>query len=260
MEAARRRTCTRWENGSTRPVEAQVIVEASVALVVNGERWLEILCTPRDLEALAVGFLYNERVIAGREAVDSVSTHGRGELVDVRLTHPAEQPPQWRRTSGYGGGVTAGTGGVTPPEDTPVDDGGLTLQPEEITGLVTRLVAAQRLYPATGGVHTSALSDGREIVLALEDIGRHNTFDKLVGRCLLDGISPRRGVLLTTGRVSSEMVQKAARLGVAAVISLTSPTALAIERAERRGITLIGYARSDRFDVYAGAGRIVALT
>jgi FdhD protein len=260
MEAARRRTCTRWENGSTRPVDAQVIVEASVALAVNGERWLELLCTPRDLEALAVGFLYNESVIAGRDAVHAVSTHGRDDLVDVRLTHPAERPPQWRRTSGYGGGVTAGSGGVAAPEDTPVDDGGLTLQPEDIAGLVTKLLAAQRLYPSTGGVHTSALADGREILLAMEDIGRHNTFDKLVGRCLLDGISARRGVLVTTGRVSSEMVQKAARFGVAVVISLTSPTALAIELAERRGITLIGYARSDRFDVYAGTGRIVALT
>ena len=260
MDAARRLSYTRWEDGSSRPVDAEVIAEASVTLAVNGEPWLSALCTPRDLEAFAVGFLYNEGVIAGRDELGSVAVCGRGDLVDVWLTHAAERPVQWRRTSGCTGGVTAAAAADTPTEAAePVDDGGLTLRPEDVTGLVTRLLAAQSLYRATGGVHTSALSDGQAILLTVEDIGRHNTFDKIAGRCLLEGIAPRRRVLLTTGRVSSEMMQKAARFGAAAVISRTSPTSLSVELAERRGITLIGYARPDRFDVYAGARRIVGV-
>jgi FdhD protein len=260
MDAARRLEYTRWEHGTSRPVDAEVIAEASVALAVNGEPWLSFLCTPRDLEAFAVGFLYNEGVIDGHDEVGSVSVCGRGDLVDVWLTHGAERPAQWRRTSGCTGGVTSDATADAPAEaGVPVEDGGLTLRPENVTGLVTRLLAAQSLYRATGGVHTSALSDGREILLAVEDIGRHNTFDKIAGRCLREGIAPRRRVLLTTGRVSSEMMQKAARFGAAMVISRTSPTSLSVELAERRGITLIGYARPDRFDVYAGAHRIAGV-
>jgi len=233
-----------------------VIAEAAVALTVNGEPWLSFLCTPQDLEAFAVGFLYNEGLIASRAEVGSVEVCGRGEMVDVWLTHGVEKPPQWRRTSGCTGGVTASTEDAGSARTYTIDDGGLVLRPEEVMGLLVRLFDAQELHRSAGGVHTSALADGDRIVVCVEDIGRHNTFDKIAGRCLLEGIVLPRRVLITTGRISSEMLQKAARFGAAMVISRTSPTSLSIELAERWGITLIGYARPDRFDVYAHAERI----
>jgi len=136
--------------------------------------------------------------------------------------------------------------------------GGMTLAPEQVTALVNQLFAAQDLYQTAGGVHTSALSDGKRILIAAEDIGRHNTLDKIAGRCLLDGINPLQRVLITTGRVSSEMMQKAARIGASVVISRTAPSSLSIEIAEQSGITLIGYARRDRFTVYCHPQRVVA--
>jgi len=119
------------------------------------------------------------------------------------------------------------------------------------------LLSSQELYRETGGVHTSALSDGEKILIVAEDIGRHNTLDKIAGRCLMENIWPDERILLTTGRISSEMLQKAARLGADAVISRTAPSSLAVEMAESLGITLIGYARRDRFNVYAHEERIV---
>jgi FdhD protein len=253
MESVKRLSYRRWEAGSQRTVEAPVIAEAAVTLTVNGEPWLSFLCTPHELEAFAVGFLFNEGVIAARNEIATVEVCGRGDLVDVWLTHPAERPPQWRRTSGCTGGVTASG---ADPAAYALDGGGLVLRPDEVTSLIARLFEAQQLHRSAGGVHTSALSDGERILVCVEDIGRHNTFDKIAGRCLLEAIAPAHRVLLTTGRVSSEMLQKAARFGAAMVISRTSPTSLSVELAERWGITLIGYARPDRFDIYAHGERI----
>ncbi len=257
MDAVTRLSYRRYEAGSSRPIDGEVISEAAVTVSVNGEPWLSFLCTPRDLEAFAVGFLYNEGLIASRDEVGSVEVCGGGGLVDVWLTRAVEKPAQWRRTSGCTGGVTAGDTDEDPALTYRIDDGGLALRPSGVTSLVARLFDGQDLYRSAGGVHTSALADGERIVICVEDIGRHNTFDKIAGRCLLEGITLARPILITTGRVSSEMLQKAARFGAAMVISRTSPTALAIELAERWGVTLIGYAGADRFNVYAHGERIV---
>jgi FdhD protein len=100
------------------------------------------------------------------------------------------------------------------------------------------------------------LSDGEKILLSAEDIGRHNTLDKIAGLCLMNNIWPETRILITTGRISSEMLQKAARLKVPILISRTSPSSLSIEMAERYGITLIGYARTHRFNVYSNSQRV----
>jgi FdhD protein len=130
------------------------------------------------------------------------------------------------------------------------------LSPEAISALVQQLFESQALYRETGGVHTSMLSDGHEIVVAAEDIGRHNTLDKIAGLCLLRQKWPATRILITTGRISSEMLQKAARLRSPILISRTSPSSLSIEMANRYGITLVGYARRQRFNVYTHPGRV----
>jgi FdhD protein len=119
------------------------------------------------------------------------------------------------------------------------------------------LFDVQDLYRETGGVHTSALTDGERILLSAEDIGRHNTLDKLAGMCLMQNVWPARRILMTTGRISSEMLQKAVRLGAGILISRTSPSSLSIELAEKWGITLIGYARRNKFNLYAHPERII---
>jgi FdhD protein len=118
------------------------------------------------------------------------------------------------------------------------------------------LLEAQVLYRETGGVHTSLLSDGEKIIVSAEDIGRHNTLDKIAGLCLMNNAWSEKRILITTGRISSEMLQKAARMEVPILISRTSPSSLSIEMAERYGITLIGYARKHRFNVYSSPQRV----
>ena len=145
---------------------------------------------------------------------------------------------------------------LAPPRGMPECFEEISLTPAQVNELVIQLFQVQDLHRQSGGIHASALSDGRRLFLSCEDIGRHNTLDKLAGRVMLEKTSEPRRVALTTGRVSSEMLQKAARLGTAVVVSCTSPTSIAVQMADAWGITLIGYARRERFSVYAHSQRI----
>ena len=235
-------------------LNAETIVETPVSLTVNGEVWITFMCTPIHLEALAVGFLYNEGIIEKMDEVSDVHVCEHGDNVDVWLNHDAQQPASWRRTSGCTGGVT-GVDLLAKPNIS-FNGNKPKVPPETIMKLVEILFQAQSLYRKTGGVHTSALSNGENILISTEDIGRHNTLDKIAGLCLMNNMWPETRVLITTGRISSEMLQKAARLNAPILISRTSPSSLSIEMAERYGITLIGYARRHRFNVYSNAQRV----
>ena len=239
----------KWEH-----FDAETIVETPVSLTVNGEVWLSFMCTPVNLEALAVGFLFNEGIIESMDEVEDARVCEHGDNVDVWLNRSVEQPTSWRRTSGCTGGVTA----VDLLAKPNVHFGGnrVDVQPDAIGRLVEMLFESQSLYRETGGVHTSVLSDGENIILSAEDIGRHNTLDKIAGLCLMENVFPEKRILITTGRISSEMLQKAARLQAPILISRTSPSSLSIEMAERYGITLIGYARRHRFNVYSNSQRV----
>jgi FdhD protein len=244
----------RYEFRKWKPFEAETIVESPVSLTVNGQAWLTFMCTPVHLEAMSVGFLYNEGIIDSIEEVADVRVCEHGDNVDVWLNRSVEQPRSWRRTSGCTGGVTAVD--ALARVDVSFEGDRPRIPAEAVGQIVEMLIQAQELYRATGGVHTSALFDSEKIVLVADDIGRHNTLDKIAGLCLMNDIWPETRILITTGRISSEMLQKAARLRAPILISRTSPSSLSIEMAERYGITLIGYARRDRFNVYANSQRI----
>lgn len=241
--------------GEWNSIDSETIVEMPVSLTVNGEPWLTFMCTPVDLEAMAVGFLYNEDLIQSIQEIADVRLCTAGDNIDVWLHHNLEKPETWRRTSGCTGGITS-VQSMDPGKA--ITNGGL-LPAEKVGKLVSRLFESQQLYRTTGGVHTSAISDGEDITLIAEDIGRHNTLDKLAGRMLLEEINIKRKIILTTGRISSEMLQKANRMRASIVISRTSPSSLSIELAERFGITLIGYARRNRFNIYAHPERIIKI-
>lgn len=241
-----------FNNGRWEPVEDGIIVEKSVSLTVNGELWLSFLCTPVFLEALALGFLFNEKLINSYAEVASVRVCPTNDNVDVWLNRALEQPKTWQRTSGCTGGFTTIRSESRNQEFR--DD--FCLAAEEIQGIMRQLLDSQNLYREVGGVHTSGLSDGKEIVIVAEDIGRHNTLDKIAGICLLKDIHPQQRILVTTGRISSEMLQKSARLGASIVVSRTSPSSFSLELAQQMGITLIGYAHNARFNVYTHPQRV----
>lgn len=235
------------------PVESEVIDEALVTIYVNAQELVTIMCTPRDQDDLALGFLRNEGLLDSRHEVDHVYVSPPGCCVDVWLRRSFTRPTRRIITSGCGGGVTFDDPslGVEPLDDP------LRLEPAVLFDLFRALHAPDSLHARARGVHGAGLSDGRRLLALCEDVGRHNTIDKLAGRCLREGLETRGRVLLTTGRVSSEMLHKAARMGCPLVASRNSPTSLSVAMAQAWNITLIGYVRQRSMRVYAHPERLI---
>ena len=242
-----------FHNDKIEKVDAHLPAEAPVSLTVNGEVWLTFMCTPSQLRALAVGFLFNEGIIQDFSEVADLRVCEHGDNVDIWLNHAAEKPKKWTRTSGCTGGMTSVGTRVEP--DLARHQNNVMLAPKQIPVLLKMLDENQTLYRQTGGLHTSLLTDGAEKIISAEDIGRHNTLDKIAGIALMEGIVFEQRILLTTGRISSEMIQKAAKIKAEVLISRTSPSSLAVEIAEEEGITLIGYAKKHRFNLYTHGER-----
>lgn len=226
--------------------------EEQVVLYVNGAALVGLMCTPTLLEELALGFLYNEGLIEGMEEVADVRLCGSGRCVDVWL-HKDLDPPKMRTiTSGCSGGTTF----ETMREEREPLASQVSITPAQVAYLMQQLHGAADLYCAIGGVHTSALAEGDRLIQVVEDVGRHNTVDKLAGYCLRREVPMQDRILLTSGRVSSEMLTKAARMGTPVVVSRTASTSLAVDLARAWNVTLIGYARGRGFRVYAGEHRV----
>jgi FdhD protein len=240
-------------------VEGAVIDEALACISVNGEELATFMCTPRDLTELALGFLYNEGVINGIDDVRAYHVSKGGSCVDVWL-HSMEfkRPQRAIITAGCGGGLTFNDlSSVYEPLHSD-----LWATPEQLAALMRRLHLGAELYQAARGVHTAVLADPCAaeadcFLLQVEDIGRHNCLDKLQGAALLAGISTKDRVLLSSGRISSEMINKARRLETPIVCSRTSPTALSVALAEAWNITIVAYIRQDRMRVYTHPERVL---
>ncbi len=245
-----------YRRGAEQPVEGAVPVEEQIALYVNGAVLVGLMCTPVLVEELALGFLYNEGLIEGMEEVAEVRLCGSGQCVDVWLYKDIEQPLMRTVTSGCSGGTTFES---LREAHHPVASN-LQITPAQVFDLIERLQESATLYHQARGIHASGLAGGNGLVCVAEDVGRHNTVDKLAGVCLRQGLPMKDHILVTSGRVSSEMLGKAARMEVPVVISRTSPTSLSVELARAWGITLIGYARRPVFHIYAGEHRVVGTT
>ncbi|GIV66013.1 MAG: formate dehydrogenase accessory sulfurtransferase FdhD [Chloroflexota bacterium] len=253
LEAVQPVQFLQYRNGTTSLVEdGLVISEANVSLTVNGTLWLSWMCTPMELEDLAVGFLFNEGVIQSIHEVEILRPCDDGGNVDVWLNHPVEKPQTWRKTSGCTGGITSDDAQKRTNPILNVD----IFPAEKLVMWMEQLFDSQQLYRKTRGVHCSLLTDGEKIIAMAEDIGRHNTLDKIAGKILRQSLQLNQCIILTTGRISSEMLQKAARIGASVVISRSSPTSLSIQLADQYGITLIGYARRSQFNIYTHPQRI----
>ena len=250
--ASRSLAYSRYTATGMTTMEKEVVGEVPVTVYVNGTELITFLCTPHNLRYLALGFLYLEGIIGGLDEVMLLRVCDEEEMIEARLTHDVELPTRRVLTSGCGGGVTFAD--LT--AQTSRVDSALKVTPSQILGLMRRLYQEAEFYRATGGVHTSALSDGQHLLVVASDVGRHNTLDKIQGQCLLEGINTRDRILLTTGRLSAEMLNKAAKMQAPLVVSRTSPTDLAVELAKAWGITLIGYARGQHIHVYNGEERV----
>ncbi len=250
---AKPKSYLRYEKGTVVPVEGAVIEEASICIHVNGKDFATIMATPIDQKAMALGFLRAEGFISGMNNVEVVALNENGVCVDVWLDHDVERPTRMIRTTGCGGGITFDD--LTAARDPLAFGRAITVQ--QVIDLYAKLSSNAILYPITRGVHTSALCTPDDILIWTEDVGRHNTLDKLWGKAMLEGVSTEGRIIATTGRISSEMLGKAAKMEVPIIASRTSPTSRSLALAEAWNITVVGYVRRGSVQVYTHPERIV---
>lgn len=255
------RSIWRFAEGRMEAVADATAAEAPLTIIVDGEELVTLLCTPSAQRELAIGFLFAEGLIGGAGDVAEVSVDAvRGKVsVTTRSQRRTAAELLGRRTltSGCGrGSVFYSVNDVLGLSPLPEKDG-FAIAPGVLLETMRNWQRQTPLFAATGGAHAAALVDADGLVLAaFEDIGRHNAVDKVVGSRLLANLPTSKTALLTTGRLSSEMVVKAIRAGIPVIASRSAPTALACEFANRLGITLVGFVRGARLNVYAHPRRL----
>ena len=246
--------CQKYVDGKWQQVSLSVPKEMAFTIYINNQELVTILCTPFKLNCLVLGYLLAEDIIVDMKDVASMRVCEDDALADVKLNRTDYVLPQKRiLTSGCGGGVSLNMDMGASKIKTDI-----SVAPERILRLMRYMQESAKLYNLTGGLHTSALCNDKAVMVMSEDIGRHNTLDKIMGECLLRKISPKNKILLTSGRVSSEMTLKVAKMQVPVIASLTSPTQRAVTLARDLDITLAGYVRGTHLIVYTRPDRLGA--
>ena len=241
-----------YRDGTLTTLDKAPPPERAISLIVDGEELATIACSPIRVIALALGFLRVEDIIQRAEDVALMEVCDEETVVKVRLAPTARAVPHDRKrilTSGCGRGVTFSL-------DVVAVEGGMTVRPEQLMSWMEELLDKAAGYKEHGGTHTAGLFGRDGLELLVEDIGRHNTVDRIAGEAILGDLDTRGKAILTSGRISSEMLVKASRLGCGIVASRTSPTELAVSLAIEANIALCGYVRRDQLRVFHDARRL----
>jgi FdhD protein len=227
-----------------------VALETRLSVFVNGAHVLSLFCTPLMVRELVVGLLMTEGIAEGL-CTDRISVSHGDELTAHVEAKGEVRTGGASLTSGCVGGLTfRKTHTAAAAKD------GFAVNAVSLRRLFRKFQARSELYGSTGCIHSAALSGGEDLACFAEDIGRHNAVDKVIGRCLLEGIDFKGKVMLASGRLSSEILSKCARWGIPMVVSRTAPTALALKIARESGVCVVGFLRGERMNVYTHTDRV----
>jgi formate dehydrogenase accessory protein FdhD len=252
----------RWSGGEPECLVDELADEHPVTFRYSGIAHVVMLATPRDLRELAIGFTLTEGIVSDLREIRSVDVLERDGSLEVHLEIAARRfadlLQRRRHLSNRGGCGLCGNESVEHAIRTPQPlPDGLALSSRQIQSALAELPRHQLLNARTGAVHAAAWVCPTEgVQLVMEDVGRHNALDKLIGALVGRAEALSRGYLIMTSRASYEIVQKAATVGISAIVSVSAPTAFAVRAARDCGLTLIGFARPGRHVVYAHGGRL----
>lgn len=243
----------RFEEGHWEAYQDEVVSEYTLHLHVNSVSWAKLLCSPSSLKELVVGFLYSERLIDSPEDLSELilDTDNAEAFVEIK-NHDNIKGTRTIATSG----ARLYQGQPSVSRIDPEAIGYEVIDPEFILSTMRAFTTSSEVFMSTGGVHACSLASTTARLTFFDDIGRHNALDKVVGKALLDGITLKDKLIFFSGRISSEIIGKCANAGISAVISRSAPTYGAIQAAKERGMTVVGFTRGNRFNVYGGAHRI----
>jgi FdhD protein len=245
------------KKGATQ-MEDAVVTEFHLTIVFNNRELVTLLCSPKKLEFLAIGFLASEGLLSTKDDIGKIALDSKRGAVEVSTRVSGEFPEDIlskRLISSSGGKGRSAQ--ITPRGQAKIQSH-INISPADILNLVQAFVERSELFKATGGLHSAALCDTEKILLFSEDIGRHNAIDKVFGECILSGIRTDDRTMITSGRISSEILLKVAKRNIPILISKSPPTNLGVTLAEEVGITLIGFARGERMNIYTHSWRVAS--
>ena len=233
----------------------KIVKEVPLTIKLDGEEFATLLASPQKLKELAVGYLYVEGIIKGSSDLKSVELNPKAYIISIDLLEPIKAE-DWQKkrvlTSGCGKNISFYN--FEDFKNCPPVESDLKVRAKSVLALMNEFQKRSEIFRETGGVHSAALCESEQIISFTEDIGRHNAFDKIVGELILSGISPKDKFLLSSGRISSEMLLKCARIGIPIVVSRSAPTDMAVRLGKQLIITLAGFARGNRMNIYSGGG------
>ena len=226
-----------------RDEEDYIVSEEIASIYINNTLYTRLSCSPAEIEYLGLGFLLTEGIIK-----DDIKFDYEVKNLEFYLTIDRDIKPTGYilRSSGCGGGEFTFYIQELPQIDSP-----FKLKIQRLPELFETFNKKSKVFKLTGGVHAAAISDGENILFFSEDIGRHNAVDKVIGKAFLNGVNFGTTVLLSSGRISLEIVKKAIIAGIPVVISRSAPTSLAVQTASAKNLTLIGFLRGKRFNIYS---------
>jgi len=240
-------------------LEDTVTTEFPLTIILNNRELATLLCSPTKLKYLAVGFLFSEDLIKSKDEIREIILDNERGIVQVTTREAGElaRDMSFGRLIASGGGKgTNFYNTVTGTSQAKVKLSLEVLAPE-VFALMVGFVKRSKVFKATGGVHSAALCDAKSIIIFSEDIGRHNAIDKIFGECILKDMPMDDRIILTSGRVSSEILLKVAKRNIPILISKSAPTNLGVKLAADLGITLIGFVRGKSMNVYTNGWRVV---
>jgi FdhD protein len=250
----------RISEGGKKRIDDIIVREFPLTLVLNNQELVTFLCTPIHLDYLAAGFLFSEGLLKNKDEIKKITVDEKRGVVRLETREDTKEADElvFKRliTSGCGRGASfysaADVAGQNKVESK------TSISAGEVFELVKDFQHRSQIFRTTGGVHSAALCETEKIVIFSEDIGRHNAIDKIFGECLLKGIPPDGKIVLTSGRVSSEILFKIARRNIPLLISRSAPTDMGVKLADELGVTLIGFVRGRRMNIYANDWRVVS--
>ena len=242
------------EEGRNNTVDV-VVKEFPLTITLNNQELVTLLCSPQNLDYLAIGFLASEGLIKGKEDIKKILVDDQKGTVQVETGEDkgfVSLPPSKRViTSGGGRGAP-----FYPARGQAKVESDIEISTHEVFALLDEFVQRSEVFKATGGVHSAALCNTKSLLVFSEDIGRHNAIDKVFGECMLKEIPTTGRLIITSGRVSSEILLKVAKRNVPLLISKSAPTDLGVRLAIDLDVTLIGFARGKKMNVYANEWRL----
>jgi len=233
-----------------------VVIEEPLEIRINSRNIAITMRTPGHDEELATGFLFTEGLIRGADQILSVTA--AGNQVNVQMQDCPAVAPRLTMTSACGVCGKESIDHLYAAGCKPCPSDSFSIRAAVLQGLPETLRFAQATFEQTGGLHAAGLFNSEcELKIIREDVGRHNAVDKVIGGLLRSGLKPHLHLLLVSGRASFELVQKAAMAGIPMLAAVGAPSTLAVETAKRFNMTLAGFLRDDRFNIYTGAERIL---